>query len=395
MAATNPEAAHAFRSDLRLATDACRAAVGTQRTNSHDDTWAIWLAFCNAHHVDPLLASVPDPIPYLQVFAQRYRDGRLAKNGLPVRSRTVEDALRAVGQTMASLGSSDRRLIAPKTLDYRLSQQLAGWRRSDPAPQRVTPASLCLLDHAHELAVLTPSPLQQSVVDMAYVAFFYLNRPGEYAQTTSPDSLSAPFRLCDVEFSIGLRVFNASVASVTDIRLATFASLIFTNQKNAVRGEKIGHARTGHSSSCPVLALIRRVLHLRLHRAPPTAPLYLCFLSSSAKPASVTPDRITAMLRLSATALYLTLGIDPQHVSARSLRAGGAMALLCARVDTDIIRLVGRWRSDEMLRYLHLQAYPLMRTFARRMLSTGNFSLLPDQDLAPDAVPILDLVPLP
>jgi hypothetical protein len=48
-----------------------------------------------------------------------------------------------------------------------------------------------------------------------------------------------------------------------------------------------------------------------------------------------------------------------------------------------------------MLRYLHLQAYPLMCTFiARRMLSAGNFSLLPDQDIAPEAVPLVDLVPL-
>jgi hypothetical protein len=67
----NPEAAHAFRSDLRLATDACRAAVGTQRTNSHDNTWILWLTFCTEHQVNPLLATVPDPIPYLQVFAQR------------------------------------------------------------------------------------------------------------------------------------------------------------------------------------------------------------------------------------------------------------------------------------------------------------------------------------
>jgi hypothetical protein len=229
---------------------------------------------------------------------------------------------------------------------------------------------------------------------MAYIAFFYLNRPGEYALPTASDSLCAPFRLCDVEFSIGLRVFNASVASFVDIQHATFANLIFTNQKNAVWGEKIGHARTGHPSSCPVLALTRRVLHLRQHLAPPTAPLYLCFLPSG-KLSSVTSARVTSMLRHSATALYLTLGIDPRRVSARSLRAGGAMALLCARVDTDIIRLVGRWRSDEMLRYLHLQAYPLMRTFAHRMCSAGNFNLLPDQDIAPEAVPLLDLVPLP
>jgi hypothetical protein len=48
-----------------------------------------------------------------------------------------------------------------------------------------------------------------------------------------------------------------------------------------------------------------------------------------------------------------------------------------------------------MLRYLHLQAYPLMRTFAQRMLSSGDFHLLPGQDVAPAAIPLLDLVPLP
>jgi hypothetical protein len=30
--------------------------------------------------------------------------------------------------------------------------------------------------------------------------------------------------------------------------------------------------------------------------------------------------------------------------------------------------LVGRWRSDEMLRYLHVQAEPTMRGFSARML---------------------------
>jgi hypothetical protein len=54
------------------------------------------------------------------------------------------------------------------------------------------------------------------------------------------------------------------------------------------------------------------------------------------------------------------------------------MALLCAHVDMDTIRLIGRWRSDEMLRYLHVQAAPLMRGFAARMLAGGNYTLLPN-----------------
>ena len=75
------------------------------------------------------------------------------------------------------------------------------------------------------------------------------------------------------------------------------------------------------------------------------------------------------------------LGFLPTDISARSLRASGAMALLCAQVDSDVIRLLGRWRSDEMLRYLHIQAEPVMRDFASRMLTHGNFVLTPNQDV--------------
>jgi hypothetical protein len=99
------------------------------------------------------------------------------------------------------------------------------------------------------------------------------------------------------------------------------------------------------------------------------------------------------MLCIAATACHSTYGINPADISARSLRAGGAMALLCAGVDTDVIRLVGRWRSDEMLRYLHLQAYPLMHAFASKMLSHGSYTLLPGQTIPAAAVPLLNQVP--
>ena len=47
----------------------------------------------------------------------------------------------------------------------------------------------------------------------------------------------------------------------------------------------------------------------------------------------------------------------------------------------DLIRLLGRWRSDEMLRYLHVQAEPLMRHFARKMVHHGSFQLLPNREV--------------
>jgi hypothetical protein len=64
------------------------------------------------------------------------------------------------------------------------------------------------------------------------------------------------------------------------------------------------------------------------------------------------------------------------------------MALLCARVDQNIIQLLGRWRSDEMMRYLHLQAQPIMKDFSRLMLEGGSYSLVPGQNIPLEPVPV-------
>ena len=50
------------------------------------------------------------------------------------------------------------------------------------------------------------------------------------------------------------------------------------------------------------------------------------------------------------------------------------MALLFSGVDKDIISLIGRWQSDKMMRYLHVQAEPIMRNFSKLMISYGNYN---------------------
>ena len=75
------------------------------------------------------------------------------------------------------------------------------------------------------------------------------------------------------------------------------------------------------------------------------------------------------------------LGFTHHEVSARDLRAAGAMALLCSGVDKDIISLIGRWRSNEMMRYLHVKSETIMRNFSKLMISHGNYNLLPHTDV--------------
>ena len=55
------------------------------------------------------------------------------------------------------------------------------------------------------------------------------------------------------------------------------------------------------------------------------------------------------------------------------------MALLCGKIDQDLIKMLGRWHSDAMMRCLHLQAQPIMKQFATAMFDNGTCAFLPDE----------------
>ena len=114
-----------------------------------------------------------------------------------------------------------------------------------------------------------------------------------------------------------------------------------------------------------------------------TTPLHSYYHRSTRRGVHV--RSITTLLRKAAAQYGPEFGISAQDIEARSLRSSGAMALLCARVDTDVIQLIGRWRSDAMFRYLHVQAAPHTAPLAPRMLSSGSFTLtapLPNPQVA-------------
>jgi hypothetical protein len=57
------------------------------------------------------------------------------------------------------------------------------------------------------------------------------------------------------------------------------------------------------------------------------------------------------------------------------------MSLLCAKVDTVMICLLGPWHSDEMLLYLHAQTFPLVMRLAKKILHNGHCSFMSNQPL--------------
>ena len=64
---------------------------------------------------------------------------------------------------------------------------------------------------------------------------------------------------------------------------------------------------------------------------------------------------ITNILRYSMAVNQHLTGIAPSDYI-----AGGAMTLMCANVDFNVIKPLGRWHSDQMMHYLQAQACTTM-----------------------------------
>ena len=154
---------------------------------------------------------------------------------------------------------------------------------------------------------------------------------------------------------------------------------MFDDQKNAVRGEQVSHRSNSDPFFCPAKALGRIARRLKLAGAAPDTPIFMHY---NPRPGHqgwypVKPAFITNALRHAANTVLPVTGIEPRLLSARSLRPGGATALLCAGVDGNAVQLLGRWKSDAMLRYLRIQAATVANNFAQLMLDHGSYTFAP------------------
>ena len=280
------------------------------------------------------------------------------------------------------MGADDpRKGSHQQAIDFRLTRLQAAWKKKDPPPHRVKPLPVQVIRRMANVAMHSHFERTKAVADMTILAFFFLLRPGEYVDTNSE---STPFKIEDVNFYIGDTWINPATASEQQLLAATRVTLTFATQKNGVRVEIIGLCTSGDAVVCPVRAAVRRLIYLRRNGATAGTPLGHIYPEvGETKADRLQPKHITAAIRDAVKFYGTDLGFLPDDVSARSLRAAGANALLLANVDTNIIRLIGRWRSDEMLRYLHVQAAPLMQDYARRMVAGGQHTLLPNAQLVP------------
>jgi hypothetical protein len=74
----------------------------------------------------------------------------------------------------------------------------------------------------------------------------------------------------------------------------------------------------------------------------------------------------------------------------------GATALLRAGIDSDVIKLLGQWKSNAMFRYLRIQAHIHQDNISQQMLDHGFYTFAPGKFVMAANMPSPDrpLVPL-
>jgi hypothetical protein len=117
----------------------------------------------------------------------------------------------------------------------------------------------------------------RAIVNMIFITFFFLLRPGEYTGTTYDETT---FWLEDVDDYIRERELDFFQCSDADLDATTSVPYTFTTQNNGTHDEKLVQGRGENSLCCPIRDTVRRVEHHQLKKSTPHAPISSYFLTN-------------------------------------------------------------------------------------------------------------------
>ena len=403
MAHASPAAANRFLGGVRSGLKTASRAISTRQQRGKSKAFTRWAQFCHEMEVSDTLDTVVDhdtKYLFLIVYGVEYRAS--GARGKPVRAATVLEQVSAACDEIIMLGGPDPRrpkhspAEAPPAEYAVWTDYKDGLRKEDGPPSRAHPANITILkalvDTLDKAKRADPAMAERwsHLLDLAIVAFFWLLRPCEYLfrrTLNEDDGNTTPYELRHIHLTIDGNTYTALTAPLhdsTSIDRIQSATLQLDDQKNGVKGESIGHAATRYPTFCPAKALGRIAQrHQRYHAANPNDPIHPAFrkIYEHQGPDGTwhaTANRhVTAALRKAAQLVEDKTGISHKLISARSMRPGGATALLCAGIDSDAIKLVGRWKSDAMLLYLRAQVVVIGQRYAQQMLDNGSYAFTP------------------
>jgi hypothetical protein len=143
-----------------------------------------------------------------------------------------------------------------------------------------------------------------AIMDLMWICFYFLLRPGKYIYTTKG---CYPFRLCNVALQVMDTAYSGDKIPLARLPQVTVLGLTFTMQKNGILGKVILLTRSNDLVACPVKAITRCIQNLCAHHACATTELFW-YYDKCGTARSIADHYITAFLQITTS----LLGIDVQ-----------------------------------------------------------------------------------
>lgn len=257
---------------------------------------------------------------------------------------------------MTLAGHDDPRLL-PGTKDMHLAFErlFKSYRNKDPAPRSQVALPVTIFENIVATEGQSPDLLENSIADIITLSFFFLLRVGETTvPSTKRTTRTVQFRRRDVTFwriHHNQRHKTSPNAPLHDLLAADAVTLKLDNQKNSIRNATLDHERVPGGFSPTEAAA--RLYHNSRRAYPHSDDALLCFFAPNQ---AVTATHIHQVLQRAAIRLLLwDQGYDLDRIGTHSIRASGAMALHLNNIKPETIMLIGRWRSQTWLTYIHTQ----------------------------------------
>jgi hypothetical protein len=243
----------------------------------------------------------------------------------------------------------------PYTLTAELKNLFKSWHNEDPPPERCAAIVAEHLRFIHDWAIKTDNNFKLHQFHLLAGAFFFGLRPGEHSYV--PDRGKTKL-LCVEDFAfLDKNKYPIPLETITPDSKAEFVSFTIRNQKNGVKQDTRTHRKTTDPLLCPVRHWAHVVHHIIRNSPKGKKEAINFFAQKNASDTKtvvyhITSQDHTKLLRETCTISPKSFGYQPHEISARSIRAGMAMALFLGKCSGEEIRLLGRWRSMAYLDYI-------------------------------------------
>jgi hypothetical protein len=284
---------------------------------------------------------------------------------------TVSTAISDVVQTFRSNLRSDPTLDRTNQKAILIRRQIKAYRDSDPARQ----SQACLpLIVWQKINKDRSSDLHSALGHLITGALFFAMRSCEYSNTRSADGpRKTKILTCEnIQFFSNYDkrlVVIPHSAPIERLANTDCVTIRFVAQKNNDNFIRVTQYRS-EKELCPVIAWAHTVKRVMGYpKALPSDTVNTFLIKEKGRRVRLTATQIRSHIKLAVTQIGTReLGVNLNRVGTHSLRTSCAMLLYLAKVRTETIKLLGRWKSDAFLLYIRRQVQEFAEGLSAGML---------------------------